>query len=162
MPVRGQAPAYSRQLSLLHVHRLPVRSISNHLACPLRRFSTIRHSRAFLFPTAFPMRSGSHADFSARQACSGLHLSPAGSPDMPSRSEFVILRTGPSPPIALHLASERRSYGRLQNRDAILERTAMTVAVSPLISPRAGWVSPLVSCSRAERFSTTNHMNRTK
>lgn len=36
----------ARQASLLHVQRLRVRSVSNHLACPQGRFSTIRHSRA--------------------------------------------------------------------------------------------------------------------
>ena len=39
---------------------------------------------------------------------------PAGSPTHPGRNGFVILRTGRSPPVALHPASRRRSYSRLQ------------------------------------------------
>jgi len=38
----------------------------------------------------------------------------AGSPKTPGRNGFVILRTGRSPPVALHPASRRRSYSRLQ------------------------------------------------
>jgi hypothetical protein len=38
----------------------------------------------------------------------------AGSPKTPGRIGFVILRTGRSPPVALHPASQRRSYSRLQ------------------------------------------------
>ena len=45
---------------------------------------------------------------------SRLRQSPAGSPDTPGRNGFVILRTGRSPPVALHPASRRRSYSRLQ------------------------------------------------
>ena len=45
---------------------------------------------------------------------SRLHHSLAGSPDTHGRFEFVILRTGRSPPVALHPASRRRSYSRLQ------------------------------------------------
>ena len=45
---------------------------------------------------------------------SRLHHSLAGSPDTQGRFEFVILRTGRSPPVALHPASRRRSYSRLQ------------------------------------------------
>ena len=39
---------------------------------------------------------------------------PAGSPESPGRNGFVYLRTGRSPPVALHPASRRRSYSRLQ------------------------------------------------
>ncbi len=45
---------------------------------------------------------------------SRLHHSLAGSPDTQGRFEFVILRTGRSPPVALHPASRRRSYSWLQ------------------------------------------------
>ena len=38
----------------------------------------------------------------------------AGSPETPGRIGFVILRTGRSPPVALHPSSRRRSYSRLQ------------------------------------------------
>ena len=46
---------------------------------------------------------------------------------MQGRIEFVSLRTGRSPPVAPHPASWRRSYVRLQNRDAILEWTSTTL-----------------------------------
>jgi hypothetical protein len=45
---------------------------------------------------------------------SRLHHLPAGSPDLVSRIEFVILRMDRSPPVAPHPASLRRSYSRLQ------------------------------------------------
>src|SRR5204863_1161893 len=45
---------------------------------------------------------------------SGLHLSLADSPHHTGRIEFVILRTGRSPPAALHLVLRRRSCSRLQ------------------------------------------------
>ena len=45
---------------------------------------------------------------------SRLHHWVAGSPKTSGRSGFVILRTGRSPPVALHPASRRRSYSRLQ------------------------------------------------
>ena len=45
---------------------------------------------------------------------SRLRHSLAGSPESPGRIGFVILRTGRSPPVALHPASRRRSYSRLQ------------------------------------------------
>ena len=39
---------------------------------------------------------------------------PAGSSDASGRIAFVILRTGPPPPIAPHAASRRRSYRQFQ------------------------------------------------
>jgi hypothetical protein len=45
---------------------------------------------------------------------SGLHHWLAGSPHPAGRIEFVILRTGRSPPAALHPVSRRRSCSRLQ------------------------------------------------
>ena len=46
-----------------------------------------------------------------------LRLSLAGSPRMPGRNEFVSLRTGLSPPVALHPACWRRSYFQLLGSD---------------------------------------------
>lgn len=46
--------------------------------------------------------------------CFRLHLTPASSPPSPRRIEFALLRTASSSPVALHLASQRRSYFRLQ------------------------------------------------
>src|SRR5271157_214676 len=59
-------------------------------------------------PFAFSVDSGH------RQNGSRLRHSLAGSPEPPGRNGFVILRTGRSPPVALHPASRRRSYSRLQ------------------------------------------------
>ncbi len=59
-------------------------------------------------PFAFSIDSGH------RQNGSRLRHSLAGSPKPPGRNGFVILRTGRSPPVALHPASRRRSYSRLQ------------------------------------------------
>jgi len=64
----------------------------------------------------FPISRPFAFSFSAghRQNGSRFHLSLAGSPVTPGRNGFVILRTGRSPPVALHPASWRRSYSRLQ------------------------------------------------
>jgi hypothetical protein len=89
--------SFSEQVSLIHARRLLDHSVSNHLTRLCRRFYTLP-----LSSTAFPFRS---------------RLRPwlAGSPTMPGRIEFVILRTGRSPPAALHHASRRRSCIRLQD-----------------------------------------------
>ena len=68
-------------------------------------------------PSVFPLDSGH------RQNGSRLRHRIAGSPNTPGRNGFVILRTGRSPPVALHPASRRRSYSRLQVCSVILERT---------------------------------------
>jgi hypothetical protein len=84
------------QVSLIHASSLSDHSVSNHLMDPCRRFRTLPFS-----PTAFRFW------FRLRHCY-------AGSPITPGRIEFVILRTGRSPPAALHLASRRRSCSRLQ------------------------------------------------
>src|SRR5713226_6454603 len=86
------------QVSLVHAHVLPDHSVSKHLTHPRGRFITLP-----LTATGFPNPLGS-----------GLRLSHAGSSAAPGRIEFVILRTGRSPPAALHYASLRRSSIRLQ------------------------------------------------
>jgi hypothetical protein len=58
-----------------------------------------------------PNPSASWASCSHRP---GLRLSIAGSPVSTAESSSLALRTAPSPPVALHPASRRRSYGRLQ------------------------------------------------
>jgi hypothetical protein len=63
----------------------------------------------------------------------------AGSPIAPGRIEFVILRTGRSPPVAPHPASRRRSYVRLQARRAIdLKRTRTFPTSCPHGRTRSG------------------------
>ena len=100
------------QVSLLHVLTLPDHSVPNHLVFPCRRF---------ILATLFSARQVSHLktlclsiDSGHRQNGSRLRHSLAGSPKPPGRNGFVILRTGRSPPAALHPASRRRSYSRLQ------------------------------------------------
>ena len=86
----------SEQVSLIHARCLPDHSVSTHLMLHCRRFITLP-----LSSTAFP---------------GGSRLRPrvAGSSNAPGRIEFVILRTGRSPPAALHHALLRRSCIRLQ------------------------------------------------
>ena len=91
------------QVSLIHVHGLPDHSVSNHLARSRHRFNTLPLSVTGFLP---PGRSR-------------LRPSGAGSPDAPGRIEFVILRTGRSPPVASHPASRRRGYSRLQAGERI-------------------------------------------
>jgi len=97
-PGRVSRPA---QVSLLHVHGLRDHSASNHPVSHRRSFRTLP-----LSPTALPP---SHCVGGSR-----LRHSLAGSPGTRSRIEFVILRTGRSPPAASHPASRRRSCSRLQ------------------------------------------------
>ena len=54
---------------------------------------------------------------------SGLRHSLADSPKSQGRIAFVILRTGGSPPVALHPALRQRSYVRFQAGDVCLEGT---------------------------------------
>src|SRR5260370_24094953 len=88
--------SFSEQVSLIHASGLPVHSVSKHLTLRGRRFYTLP-----LSSTAFPCGSR-------------LRLWLAGSSLTPGRIEFVILRTGRSPPAALHHSSLRRSCIRLQ------------------------------------------------
>ena len=78
-------------------------------------------------PTLRPPRQLSHATPHppwSRHSTERFRLSTAGSSSTSGRIEFVILRTGDSPPVALHPASRRRSDRWLQARRAHgLERT---------------------------------------
>src|SRR5437870_1998438 len=88
--------SFSEQVSLSHASGLPNHSVSKHQGSRSCRFHTLPLSaRAFRFR------------FRVRHWL-------AGSPTAPGRIEFVILRTGRSPPAALHHASLRRSCIRLQ------------------------------------------------
>ncbi len=95
--------SFSKQVSLIHASGLSDHSVSNHPAWPCRRFCTLP-----LSATGFRFRSW-------------LRLSLAGSPLMPGRIEFVILRTGRSPPAAPHHASLRRSCSWLQAGERLPE-----------------------------------------
>ena len=87
---------FPQQVSLIHASVLPDHSVSKHLMHRCCRFITLPFSSA-----AFLFRS---------------RLRPwlAGSSIAPGRIEFVILRTGRSPPAALHHTSLCRSCIRLQ------------------------------------------------
>lgn len=88
--------SFREQVSLINASGLVDHSVSKHLMDPRRRFITLPFSS-----TAFRFRSR-------------LRHWLAGSPIAPGRIEFVILRTGRSPPAALHPASRRRSCSWLQ------------------------------------------------
>ena len=96
--------SFSKQVSLIHASGLSDHSVSNHLTHPRRHFLTLP-----LSATGFPFLG------------SGLRLSHAGSSAAPGRIEFVILRTGRSPPAALHPASRRRSCSWLQAGERLPE-----------------------------------------
>ena len=96
--------SFSEQVSLIHARGLPDHSVSNHLTHPL---SSLSHATPQL--DSFPL---SGLDFAIRIA---------GSPIAPGRIEFVILRTGRSPPAAPHPASRRRSCIRLQAGERLPE-----------------------------------------
>lgn len=95
--------SFSEQVSLIHPRCLPDHSVSTHLTPHCRRFRTLP-----LSSTALPYGSR-------------LRLYMAGSSVAPGRIEFVILRTGRSPPAALHHASLRRSGIRLQAGERLPE-----------------------------------------
>jgi hypothetical protein len=95
--------ASSKQVSLIHASGLSDHSASNHLAWPCCRFCTLPLSSTGL------------------RSRSWLRHSLAGSPLMPGRIEFVILRTGRSPPAAPHHASLRRSCSWLQAGERLPE-----------------------------------------
>jgi hypothetical protein len=86
----------SEQVSLIHASDLPDHSVSKHLMPRCHRFITLP-----LSSTASPCGSR-------------LRHFLAGSSIAPGRIEFVILRTGRSPPAALHHTSLCRSCIRLQ------------------------------------------------
>ena len=98
------------QVSLLHVPNLPDHSVPNHPASPvvaLPRY--VLSLSATDLPVAFQRSSRAYFPHGSR-----LRHWLAGSPKRHGRNGFVILRTGRSPPVALHPASRRRSYSRLQ------------------------------------------------
>ncbi len=92
------------QVSLIHAPGLPTipspttcgRSVSSGHATPRR-----------IEPRSLPHGSSPNGN-------SGLRHSLAGSPHLTGRIEFLIVRTGRSPPAAPHLVSPRRSCSRLQ------------------------------------------------
>ena len=95
--------SFSEQVSLIHARCLLGHSVSKHQDSRSYRFCTLPLSlRAFRFR-------------------SEVRHWLAGSPTVPGRIEFVILRTGRSPPAAPHHASRRRSCFRLQAGERLPE-----------------------------------------
>src|SRR5260370_4628700 len=90
-----------RQVSLIHTLSLPDHSVSNHLAPTLVAFSR--------YPSAPAL------------ALSRSRLRPwhAGSSGIPGRIEFLIVRTGRSPPAAPHPASWLRRCTPVHARERI-------------------------------------------
>ena len=89
--------SFSEQVSLIHSRGLPDHSVSKHLAPTVVALS--RYPSALSLPRFIGVR---------------FHHRATGSSGIPGRIEFVILRTGRSPPAASHPASWRRSGIRLQ------------------------------------------------
>ena len=87
-------------------------SVSNHPLLPL--------GRCLLFSprlTAREQPAGRYAPVPVGRSVIWASPLPSRLAAATGRIEFVILRTGRSPPVALHLVSRRRSYFRLQGSD---------------------------------------------
>ena len=114
---RGRwTPSGSRQVSLFYAVESSAHSVSTHLpsSCDLglvaHRRLTARYGAVPFASLPGPQR---HLGFALWQQ--------ARHDDRPNRVRF--LRTGRSPPIALHLPSRARSYVRLQSSNATLAGT---------------------------------------
>ena len=127
--------SFSKQVSLIHASGLSDHSVSNHPAWPGRRFCTLP-----LSATGFRFRSW-------------LRHSLAGSPPMPGRIEFVILRTGRSPPAALHHTSLCRSCSWLQAGERIPEEDFHLSDHLRLQAHECGGLAPLWSVASCHNFS---------
>ena len=105
-PVRVSLHA---QTSLLNAHCLPDHSVPKHPVPPCRRFYTLR---------GIPQRDRSPTSFSVLNVLlpSWVQASPLNGrlAETPGRNGFALLRTGRSPPVASHPASQRRSYSGSQ------------------------------------------------
>jgi hypothetical protein len=110
----------ARQVSPLHVPNLPT------IPSPTIHRRPKAESGCFLGRTAAAPSQGSTAPTQAgfRSASVGLRLSKGRLATTTDRIEFVILRTGHSPPGALHLPSLGRSSSRLRDADSIPARTS--------------------------------------
>ena len=98
-------PPDSRQVSLIHGRVLPDHPDSTHPVQSCHGFSTLPLSLAGFPPREERVRT---SPFTSRLVIA------------PGRIEFVILRAGRSPPIALHLALRQRSYLRLQSGECVI------------------------------------------
>jgi len=118
------------QVSLIHALRLP--TIPSPTTCG--RSASPRHATyRRVEPREHPLRGNPTRN-------SGLRHSLAGSPRHTGRIEFVILRTGRSPPAAPHPVLPRRSCSRFQvaltwRGLAPLRLSALSGAVAPGLRP---------------------------
>ena len=110
-------------VSPLHVLALPDHSVPNHPTSSRGRFLTLPLSAA-----------GVLADQTSP--------SPSGLVTTPDRNGFALLRTGRSPPVALHPALRRRSYSRLQAGERMPEVDSHH---SVRVPSRAHWEASPVS-----------------
>jgi hypothetical protein len=115
----------SAQVSLLHAIESSDHSVSNHPSSSRKTglVSFARLTAAITPRCVAPTRQGSarrHLGFTI----------PCRLTTTTGRIEFVILRTSHSSPVALHLVSRQRSYGRLQNSNLILTRTCTSLIQS--------------------------------
>jgi len=108
-PVRLSSRA---QVSLLNVPNLPTILPPNTRWTPVVALTPYPSAQQISHP-------GTQATQCLPRRGSRLHHWLAGSSISPGRNGFVILRTGRSPPVALHPASRRRSYIRLQAGEGI-------------------------------------------
>src|SRR5260370_14505231 len=117
-----------RQVSLIHTLSLPDNSVPNHLA------PTLVASPRYPSAPALPL---------SRSRLRPWH---AGSSGIPGRIEFLIVRTGRSPPAAPHPASWRRSCTRFQAGERIPEEdlhlSACTCSHAHMPRPCAGESHP--------------------
>jgi len=114
---RAMNTALSTQVSLCQVQYLPTLPSPN---TPRRPACLVWFHHAGL-PEVTPQRGASSPP---RDRCV-IWVSPFASrlTTTTGRIAFVILRTSRSPPVALHLASQRRSYVRLRDSDQTSTRT---------------------------------------
>ena len=102
--LRHERRLYGEQVSLIHVHDLPaIPSPTTCGCCVSPRHVPCR----WIGPRPLPHGTSPNGN-------SGLRHSLAGSPHHTGRIEFLIVRTGRSPPAAPHPVSPRRSCSRLR------------------------------------------------
>ena len=109
---------YPLQISLFNALYLPDHSVSNHPTIISQSLTSHMHTalQAFLPRYVPPQRRYARTAFWTSHMASRLVM-------MSGRIEFVCLRTGRSPSVALHPSSRKRSYSRLQVAHANLIKT---------------------------------------
>jgi hypothetical protein len=127
----------ARQVSLVHVHGLYHRSVSNHPMPSRRRFNTLPFSATGFHASARVWTS----PFTRRLVKTS------------GRIEFVILRTDSSSPVASHPASRRRSYIRLQAGERMPEEDSHLSDHVRFRAHECGGSAPLWFVAERRRWS---------